>query len=61
MSTKLVVLRNGQPLFEYLFKAQEENASFVADTNIALAVFRRLNPTVSLSDPEITISFEKSE
>ena len=59
MSAKLLVLRNGKPLFEYFLRADDEDTSLPAQANIALAAFRRLNPTVSLFDPEISVRFEK--
>jgi hypothetical protein len=57
MSTKLVVLRNGQRLFEYELQAGEEKLP--GQTSLALAVFRCFNPTVNLFDPEISVKFEK--
>jgi hypothetical protein len=52
-SANLVVLRNGQPIFEYSIKAEEDGPDLVAEAKVALAVFQRLNPTVSLFNPEI--------
>ena len=61
MNTNLVILRNGQPLFEYAIKAQQEGSGLVNQAKLALAVFRHLNPTVSLFDPDILIRFEETE
>jgi hypothetical protein len=59
ISTKLLVLRYGRPLFEYWIKANEEDGSLVAEAHAALALFRRLNPSIGLLDPKISIKFER--
>jgi hypothetical protein len=59
ISTKLLVLRYGRPLFEYWIKANEEDGSLVAEAHTALALFRRLNPSIGLLDPKISIKFER--
>jgi hypothetical protein len=61
MRINLVVLRNGQLLFEYEMKAHEEGDALVAEAKLALDVFQHLNPTVSLFNPEVSISFQKGE
>jgi hypothetical protein len=61
MSTKLLVLQSGKLIFEYEMKVKTEDNSLFAEAQRALAEFRRLNPTVSLFDPEISIRFEKAE
>ena len=59
MNTKLVVLRNGEPLFEYPIELDADVGLAVGAT-MALSEFRRLNPTISLLDPEISIRFKNS-
>jgi hypothetical protein len=59
MNTKLVVLRNGKPLFEYPIELDADVGLAVGAT-MALSEFRRFNPTISLLDPEISIRFENS-
>jgi hypothetical protein len=59
MSTKLVVLRNGEPLFDYPIELDADVGLAVGAT-MALSEFHRLNPTISLLDPEISIRFKSS-
>jgi hypothetical protein len=59
MNTKLVVLRNGKPLFEYPIDLNADVGLAVGAT-MALSEFHRLNPTISLLDPEISIRFKNS-
>src|SRR5262245_35951243 len=59
MNTKLVVLRNGEPLFEYPIELDADVGLAVGAT-MALSEFHRLNPTISLLDPEISIRFKNS-
>jgi hypothetical protein len=59
MKTKLVVLRNGKPLFEYPIEL-DGDAGLAVGATMALSEFRRLSPTISLLDPEISIRFENS-
>jgi hypothetical protein len=59
MNTKLVVLRNGKPLFEYPIELDADVGLAVGAT-MALSEFHRLNPTISLLDPEISIRFKNS-
>jgi hypothetical protein len=59
MNTNLVVLRNGEPLFEYPIDLDADVGLAVGAT-MALSEFHRLNPTISLLDPEISIRFENS-
>jgi hypothetical protein len=59
MNTKLVVLRNGELLFEYPIELDADVGLAVGAT-MALSEFHRLNPTISLLDPEISIRFKNS-
>jgi hypothetical protein len=59
MNTKLVVLRNGRPLFEYPIELDADVGLAVGAT-MALSEFHRLHPTISLLDPEISIRFKNS-
>ena len=59
MSTKLVVLRNGRPLFDYPIELDADVGLAVGAT-MALSEFHRLHPTISLLDPEISIRFKNS-
>ena len=59
MNTKLVVLRNGKTLFEYPIELNADVGLAVGAT-MALSEFHRLNPTISLLDPEISIRFKNS-
>jgi hypothetical protein len=59
MNTKLVVLRSGKPLFEYPIELNADVGLAVGAT-MALSEFHRLNPTISLLDPEISIRFKNS-
>ncbi len=59
MNTKLVVLRNGEPLFESPIELDADVGLAVGAT-MALSEFHRLNPTISLLDPEISIRFKNS-
>jgi len=59
MNTKLVVLRNGKPLFEYPIELDADVGLAVGAT-MALSEFHRVNPTISLLDPEISIRFKNS-
>jgi len=54
-----MVLRLGRPLFEYWITANEEDGSLVAQARTALALFSRLNPSIGLFDPKISIKFER--
>ena len=51
------MLQDNQP--PRIRRADDEDTNLPAQANIALAVFHRLNPTVSLFDPEISVRFEK--
>jgi hypothetical protein len=59
MNTKLVVLRNGEPLFEYPIELDADVGLAVGAT-MALSEFHRLHPTISLLNPKISIRFKNS-
>jgi hypothetical protein len=59
MNTKLVVLRNGEPLFEFPIEL-DADVGLAVGVTMALSEFHRLNPTISLLDPEISIRFKNS-
>jgi hypothetical protein len=59
MNTKLVVLRNGEPLFEFPIEL-DADVGLAVGLTMALSEFHRLNPTISLLDPEISIRFKNS-
>jgi hypothetical protein len=59
MNTKLVVLRNGKPLFEYPIEL-DADVGLAVGVTMALSEFHRLNPTISLLDPKISIRFKNS-
>src|SRR4029434_3927134 len=59
MNTKLVVLRNGEPLFESPIELDADVGLAVGAT-MALSEFHRLHPTISLLNPEISIRFKNS-
>jgi hypothetical protein len=59
MNTKLVILWNDRPLFEYPIELDADVGLAVGAT-MALSEFHRLHPTITLLNPEISIRFKNS-
>ena len=58
MRMKIVVRREGVQIFEYPVEP-DGNGKLVAGMRIAFREFQRLNPTVNLADPRISVKFHR--